>query len=310
MSFAAPATTATEARLGMLLMISAMLIAPGLDVFAKLLLERLSPAQVGAGRFLAQTLVLLPLLFLMRQATRPTRGHAAAGLFLGLALLCINLALREMPVANVIAIFFVEPLILTLLAALVLGERLGWRRLTAVAVGLVGAMVVLRPNLAAYGWAAIWPVATAVLFACYMLVTRVMTVAGGRIALQFWTGVFAMLVLGLGTAIGALAMPGSAPVLMPTERELALFLAMGALAAFAHQLIVLALARVEAGVVAPFQYLEIVSATTLGWLVFGDFPDAMTWAGTAIIVSAGLYVYHRESRVARQAPPLEPEARG
>jgi S-adenosylmethionine uptake transporter len=306
----AATSTSSEARLGMTLMICAMLIVPGLDVMAKLLMERLSPAQVGLGRFVAQSLVLLPVLFLAGQAVRPGRGHAAAGVFLGLALLCINLALREMPVANVIAIFFVEPLILTLLAALLLGERLGWRRLTAVAVGLAGALVVLRPNLAAYGWAAAWPLATALFFSFYMLVTRVMTLSGGRVALQFWTGVFAMLTLGAGTAIGAALAPEAAPVLWPTERELLLFLAIGVLAAGAHQLIVIALSRAEAGVVAPFQYLEIVSATALGWLVFGDFPDAMTWAGTAIIIGAGLYVFHRESRVARAAPPLEPEARG
>ncbi|MEM9145299.1 MAG: DMT family transporter, partial [Pseudomonadota bacterium] len=68
-------------------------------------------------------------------------------------------------------------------------------------------------------------------------------------------------------------------------------------AALSHRLILMALARVEAGLAAPFQYIEIVSATLLGWLVFGDFPDALTRAGTAIIVCAGLYVFHRESRM-------------
>lgn len=295
---------------GMALMVGAMLLVPGLDAIAKLLLERLPPAQVGLGRFLAQSLVLAPLVLLAGQWTRPAALHAAAGVFLGLALFSINSALQHMPIANAIAIFFVEPLMLTLLAALVLGERLGWRRLAAVAVGLIGALVVLRPNVAAYGWAAAWPLAAAFAFACYMLVTRVMAIRGGRLALQFWTGVFAMLTLAAGTAAGATIGSAVAMPLMPTPREFALFAAMGLLAAVAHQMIAHALARVDAGVVAPFQYLEIISATLLGWIVFGDFPDPVTWLGTAIIVGAGIYVFHRERTLAlsgaRSAGPPPP----
>jgi len=296
----------TEATTGMLLMIGAMLIVPGLDTIAKLLVERLSPAQVGAGRLLAQSLILLPVVLIAGQWGAPGRLHALAGVFLGTALLCLNTALIALPVANAIAIFFVEPLILTLLGGLLLGERLGWRRLSAVAVGLAGALVVLRPNLAAYGSAALWPLATAVLFACYMLTTRVMTRSGGRLALQFWTGAFAALVLAGGAVGAALFDPGGGALLLPTGREALLFAAMGALAAVAHAMIVGAIARIEAGAVAPFQYLEIISATLLGWLVFGDFPDGMTWAGTTLIVAAGIYVFHRERRLAREAAPARP----
>jgi len=285
------------------LMVVAMLMAPGLDTIAKLLVERLSPAQVAAGRFLMQTLVLLPVVWVMRVREVPTAMHLLAGVLLGLSLLCLNMALTVLPVANAIAIFFVEPLILTLLGAAVLGERLGWRRLAAVGVGLVGALLVLRPNVALYGWAAAWPLATAVLFALYMLTTRAMTRTGGRLALQFWVGAFAALVLSSGAGLSALADPGGGALLMPDGREIALFVAMGLLAALAHALLIGALARVEAGVVAPFQYFEILSASLLGWLVFGDFPDGATWAGTAIIVAAGVYVFHRERRLARAARP-------
>ncbi|GMG84255.1 DMT family transporter [Paralimibaculum aggregatum] len=298
--------TAPKPILGMGLMIGAMLIAPGLDVIAKLLMERLTPAETGAGRFLAQSIVMLPIILFAGGLKRPRPGHAAAGMFFGLTILAINLALREMPVANTIAIFFVEPLILTLLAALILGERLGWRRLAAVAVGLIGALVVLRPNLAAFGWAAVYPLAAALCFASYMLVTRAMSRTGGPLTLQFWTGVFAMLTLGAGMAVGALAAPEAAPVLLPNGRELALFLLIGVFAALVHQMITRALMHIEAGVAAPLQYIEIVSATLLGLAVFGDFPDALTWAGTAIIIAAGIYVFHRERRLARIAAAAPP----
>ncbi len=276
---------------GMLLMASAMLLVPALDVISKLLMARLSPLEVTAARFLAQTLVLLPLVLRPQQISRPGPGQALAGLLLGMTLLSFNFAIREMPIANALAIFFVEPLLLTLLAALLLREELGLRRLVAVLVGLAGALLVLRPNVAAYGATALLPLATALFFSCYMLTTRVMSQRGSPLLLQFWTGVFAALTLLLALAFT------SSQSLNPTHysdltwRDGALVLALGLVAAVGHQLIVRALALVEAGVLAPFQYLELVSATLLGWLVFGNFPDGMTWVGTAVIVAAGLYVF-------------------
>ena len=287
--------TDAERLLGASMMIGAMLIAPGLDVIAKLLLDRLSPAQVAAGRFIVQTLVLAPVLMRPGISRRPAPGHALAGLCLGAALVCLNNALTVMPVANAIAIFFVEPLILTALGALVLKERIGWRRVAAIAVGLVGALVVLRPNVAEYGATALFPLATALFFAFYMLITRAMSRhRRGGAGLQFWSGAFAAMALVLAAlAEGAVAEGPRVGLFELNGREWLLFAGLGALAALSHRLIVLALTRVEAGIAAPFQYLEIVSATLLGWLVFGDFPDALTWAGTAIIVGAGLYVFHR-----------------
>lgn len=84
----------------------------------------------------------------------------------------------------------------------------------------------------------------------------------------------------------------------PVGFDWTLIAAMGLIGVAAHQMLAHGLARAEASQVAPLQYLEIVSATALGWLVFGNFPDLLTWAGTAIIISAGLYVFHRERRVA------------
>ena len=118
---------------GVALMAGAMFFAPFMDMFAKLLTETMSPGAIGLGRFLAQTLILLPFVIATGQWGRPTRLHLLAGIFLGAALLAINAALKHMPIPNAIAIFFVEPLILTLMSAVILGEKLGWRRLSAAA---------------------------------------------------------------------------------------------------------------------------------------------------------------------------------
>ena len=283
-------------RAGLLLAVVAFLIAPGMDVFAKLT-QTLSPGMIMTGRFAVVSVFLLPLMMWAGQMIRPRAGHWAAGVFLGFALLCFNTALTVMPIANAIAIFFVEPLILTLLSALLLGERIGWRRISAVCVGLVGAMIVIRPNFEEYGTTALLPLGTAVFFACYMLVTRVMTQAGDRLALQFWTGISAMLVmLGASVIWSGLEMPGL-ELSWPDRGELLLFAGMGVVAVITHQMIANALARAEAGVVAPIQYLEIVSAVLFGWWIFGDLPDLLTWIGGAIIIASGVYVFHRERQL-------------
>ena len=285
---------------GVALMAGAMLFAPFMDMFAKLLTETMSPGAIGLGRFLAQSLILLPFVVGLGQWRRPTWLHLLAGIFLGGALLSINAALKHMPIPNAIAIFFVEPLILTLMSAAILGESLGWRRLAAVSAGLIGAMIVIRPNWAAFGPAAVYPLITAFCFASFLLITRVMTQQGGRVALQFWIGVSAMGALAVVTLIGD---HFGAPALVlswPGQWELLLLACMGLLAAVSHQLIANAFARAEAGALAPLQYLEIISAVLIGWFVFGDFPDRLTWAGTAIIIGAGVYVFYRERQLARR----------
>jgi drug/metabolite transporter (DMT)-like permease len=290
-----------SALIGMAFMAVGALTVPTLDVISKLLLERLPTAQVGAGRLLVQSLVLVPCVVVAGQMRLPHPLQLAAGGFLGLAVYALNAALREMPVANAIAIFFVQPLILTLLAGFLLGEGVGWRRLTAVLVGLLGALVVLRPNVGAYGWAAAWPLAAAVFFASYMTISRGLSRRGGHLAHTLWTGTAAMVViLVLGALLAAAEAPEST-FLMPTLREALLFLTAAVLGILVTQCFLQALSRADASALAPLGYLEIVAATGLGWLVFGDFPDALTWVGTAIIVSAGIYVIHRERVLARRA---------
>ena len=291
---------------GLTIITIAFLFAPLLDVFAKLLTQTVSPGMVGLGRFFLASVLLAPLVSLTGQWIRPVAGHWAAGALLALALLCFNSAIRVMPIANAIAIFFVEPLLLTVLSALILKERIGWRRILAVIIGLIGAVIVIRPNWAAFGPVAVLPLGTALCFACYMILTKILVTGGKPLALQFWTGVSAALVLLAATVVGHGHGIAVLTLSVPDARELLLFAAMGVTAVIAHQMILLALQRVDASIVAPMQYLEIVSATLFGWWIFGDFPDRLTWLGTGIIIASGVYVFHRERRAAvtpAAAPP-------
>ena len=146
---ASPARSRSEAELGMLFMGSAMLLVPGMDALAKLLSAQLTPYQITFLRFLLQALLLGGILAWQRALAVPPRALpklALAGTLVAAAIGFLVWSVSILPLANAIAIFFVEPLVLTLFSALFLGERIGGPRLVAVAVGFAGALVVIRPN--------------------------------------------------------------------------------------------------------------------------------------------------------------------
>jgi drug/metabolite transporter (DMT)-like permease len=204
--------------------------------------------------------------------------------------------LQYLPLANNTALFFIEPLLLTLISAVALREPVSLRQWLAVIIGLGGALIVLRPNWAAYGPAAIFPVAAGACFAGFLALTRVVGGRDDALTLAFWTGVAASVVLLAIMAFGLVAeaeAPASsgAVLALPALGVWPLLLGVGAIAAATNVLTALALKRAGAGVLAPFQYLEILSATLLGWLIFDEIPDLLTGCGAAIIVGSGLYVF-------------------
>jgi S-adenosylmethionine uptake transporter len=289
---------------GMLIMVLAMLMAPGMDALAKSLAATVPPGQVAWGRFVFQTIFLLPAVLTMRR--KPLRRlhlHAARGALLAGGTLLFFWAVKYLPLADAIALFFVEPLVLTLFSALFLGEPIGWRRMTAVAVGFGGALVVIRPSWEIFGPAALLPLGTAVCLAGYLVLTRHLARWEGAGAMQLWAGIFGTAVLSLALAIGAAAGIDVVDPVWPSAWEWMLLTGIGLLSAITHLLVVFAFRRAPAGVLAPFHYLEIISATLLGLLIFGEFPNATTWVGVAIVVGSGLYVFHRERRLARTVMP-------
>ncbi len=288
-----------EVELGMLLMTLAMLLFPVSDALAKFLTATLTPVQITAARFLLQSLVLLPVLLIYKGGRLPAPGvrHLALGALIALAVICLFSGLHHLPLANNTALFFIEPLLLTLISALALRESVSLRQWVAVAICLVGALIVLRPNWAAYGPAAIFPVAAGALFAGFLALTRVVGGRDDALTLAFWTGAAAALVLVLIMGLGLLV--GGRPIMPPSPLALGLWpplLSVGAIAAATNVLTALALRRAGAGVLAPFQYLEILSATLLGWLIFSEIPDRLTGLGAAIIVGSGLYVFTHQGQ--------------
>ncbi|MGR3250404.1 MAG: DMT family transporter [Paracoccus sp. (in: a-proteobacteria)] len=285
--------------LGMGVMALAMLLLPMGDAITKALTAVAPPFEVTVWRATAQALWFVPVaLVLRRRLGGPlvTRAAVLSGACLIGVSFCLISAFQHMPIATAIAIFFLEPLLLTLLAGPLLSEVPGPRRLAAVGVGLVGALVVIRPNFAVYGPVTLMPVLAALLYALNVVVMRSATRRQSALSLQIGAAACAA-VLGLVALAGAWAM-GRAPASLMHAPDWAQFaiIGAGALAAVTFLMITQAFSLAEASMLAPLQYLEIVGATVIGWIVFGDLPDGWTWVGTAIILSAGLYIWHRERR--------------
>ena len=296
---------------GIVIMTVAMLIVPSMDVLAKLLTRSMPALEVAFARFVGQLLVSAVVGVVIGEARRliPQRpaGHVVRGLFLAATSLLFFSALVSMPLTEALAIAFAEPMILTAVSPWLLGETVGWRRWAACGVGFLGTLVILRPSVEQFGATAFLPLAGAFTFAGYHVMTRRLSGQGGLTAVQFTTGLVGSVALGIGlsgaAAIGAL----DRPVVWPSGSGWAIFFGIGILSFVTHGMIVTAFSHAPAAVLAPFGYLEIVSATTLSILVFGDVPDAPTLFGIGLIVASGLYIVHRE-RVRGRSRVLPPSA--
>ncbi|WP_299810974.1 DMT family transporter [uncultured Roseibium sp.] len=287
--------------LAIALMSSAMLIVPVMDIIAKYLSADLPPLEVTFGRFFFQFLICLVLAAVTGRVTG-LRGHHPLinylrGIFLAAASLCFFTAVKFMSVATAISIFFVEPMVLTILAALILKEQVGIRRIAAILVGLAGAIIILRPNLAEIGLVSLLPVATAFLFSFYLLLNRLYPVTDGLLTIQFSAGLSGSLLLGAALLAANVAGFEDMTFVMPSGGQTGFLALIGLISFAAHGLVVAAFQRGSASLLAPLQYIEIVSATLFGYLVFSDFPDGPTWLGIALIVGSGLYITYRERKV-------------
>lgn len=288
---------------GMAIMLGAMLILPGMDAIAKYMAVSagMSPAQVTFYRFFFQLVATLPMLVRLGglRALTPERPwfNLLRGVLLAAAALLFFTAVKYMPLADVFAIYFVEPFMLTCLSALILGERVGWPRWVAIAVGFGGAMIVIQPSFQAFGLTALLPVGCAFLFACYLLMNRASGPADTPLAMQTFAGIGGTLFMGATILLGhGAALPDFAPSLPQTPLGWLLVVTLGTLSGYGHLMVVKAFRAAPASLLAPFHYFEIVSATALGFLVFGEFPTASKWLGVAIIVGSGLFMIWRERR--------------
>ncbi len=305
----------TVAR-GMVLMVIAMLLLPLMDGLAKVLAVnyQVTAGQTTFGRFFVQASLLAPVIIVIYgpKALVPKQVfiNLLRGAIMSLAVMIFFATLRYMPIADAIAVFFIEPFILTVLSVIILKEQVGWRRRIAVLCGFAGAMFIIQPSYQVFGAVSLMPIATAFLFAVYLILTRQFAAEDNAMSMQFVAGIGGVLMLTCVLSVGNMLNweDFSSPDIPEFGIRWLLIFAIGALATVGHLMVVMAFRLASASILAPFQYLEIVTATSLGYWLFGDFPDALKWFGIAIIVSSGIYLFLREKAVSEQdAVPQSPE---
>ncbi len=280
---------------GLMFMATAMLVVPVIDALAKNLSDTIPAIEVAWLRFVVGSLFLVPFvlykngsgaLWIPRMGLHFLRGAGIAG-----ATAFFFAAVAFMPLADVAAIFFIEPLILTIFSAVFLGDHIGWRRISAVIVGFAGAMLIIRPGFGEFGAVALLPLGAAVCFAGYMTLTKILSDSTDAWTMQALANLSGIITLGFVILIHS---PTRDALAFPAPVEAAQIVMIGVVAIFCHTLIILSLKKVRAAVVAPFQYLEIIGATFWGFVFFRDFPDLQTWIGILIIVGSGIFVFYRE----------------
>jgi drug/metabolite transporter (DMT)-like permease len=273
---------------GIAFMCGAVILLPVMDAISKSLTESYSPVQIAAVRFGCLLLLLGPLT-LRRSGRAALRAPGLGMLFLrGLLLSTSSVlfvaALAHVPLATAQSIVLVFPLIVTAVSPALLGEQVGPVRKAAVAVGFGGALLIIRPGLEPVGVGQLCALASAVVYAVYAVMTRRMRGGTGRMTQLLWT------------VIGALVLTGAlAPFdwRAPGPADLALMALCGLLSGTAHLLIIAAYSEAEASTVVPFSYLQIGIGAAIGYTVWGNLPDALGWAGIALVVGAGIVVAMR-----------------
>lgn len=285
----------TPAARGILLILAANLGFAGMDAVSKTLTMEYSVAQILWVRFafFAAFATVLALRHgnVARQfrTDRPVFQIARSALLVA-EIGCFILAFRYMPLAETHSIGAVFPLVITALSALWLGEAVGVRRWTAVCIGFLGMLVILRPGFAVFDPIALLPLAGAVMFAVYQVMTKVLSRTDSMETILLYTG-------WIGVAILTFIAPFHWQ--WPDARGWGLLLLAGLLGSIGHMTVIKALEIAPASVLQPFNYTLLIWATGIGFVVFGDLPDAWTVAGASIIVASGLYVWWREQVRAR-----------
>ena len=275
--------------LGLVLMAAAMFVIPLRDGIAKHMTDALPVFTIAWGTYVAAAIVVVPIAMRLhgREALLPAglKSQTARTFLLVGSMTVFFISIRTVPLANAISAYFVAPFVAAALAPFVLLERLTLPIICAVVGGFIGVIIVLRPD-GNFDANILWAVLAGILFAFYMLATRLAARQAPPMAALAYQALLGALVLtpfALWSGVGEIS------------SYLGLFAAVGVLQSLSHGLSIAAFRFAPAGILAPLVYLEIVAAVLVGFVVFGDWPEAHTWLGIAVILCAGALVAIKRS---------------
>ena len=270
---------------GIALMVGAMMVVPFMDALAKLLSSRYPVLQLVWARFFFHFLLVLPIALWRHgggvlAAPAPTL-QVGRGLCLMGATICFFAAIRTIPLADAIALIFFDAVIIVILSAVLLHERVPPGRLVASVIGLSGVLLIVQPGFGNFQWASLLALAAAFFFALYFLSTRYLSGNTPPLVMLAWQGVG-----------GFVVMSALVPLVWvsPTPADLAMMGALGVIGASGHLLLIRAFEYAEASLLAPFLYTEIIMQVLLGYWLFGDIPNRWAVAGIALIIGVGVYL--------------------
>lgn len=279
---------------GILLILAAMVFFSMSDSCSKLLGQMIPPIEVVWLRYSGFTLLMLPALLRRPALFRSSAPVLQIGRGLGLlgSALFFTAGLQFLAMADATAMSFVSPLFITALSIPVLGEKVGLRRWSAIVVGLLGVLIVVRPGTSAFNPASMFPLLSSVSWACGIVLTRKMSGSADHMVTT----------LGYAAITGWVVVSLMLPFVwvVPSWEAVAIGGFMACVSTAAQWLVVLGYRRANASVLAPFSYTQLVWSSLAGFLLFSMVPDLMTLAGAAVIIASGLYTAHRERIVARQ----------
>jgi S-adenosylmethionine uptake transporter len=260
------------------------------DAGVKWLTERYSVFQII---FVSNLFTLIPVALLIRHEgglhkLRPRHPWLVGlrSILLAIDMVLVFYAFVELPLADAYALIFAVPMVVTALSVPILGEKVGWRRWSAVVVGFIGVLIVLRPGIAELKAGHIAAISSALFFGLSLILVRRMGKDESAGGLIFWM-VVALL------AVSAPVMP---EVYVPMSGlDLGLMAVLGLLSGAGHLMLIRAFRLAPSAIVAPFHYSQMIWAVFFGLFLFGDIPDAWVISGSAVIIGSGLYILWRET---------------
>ena len=265
------------------------MVLPIMDGFAKYLSADLPILQITWARYFFTIIFIFPIMFFFYNRQLVWSDKPKLQILRGLILLCANIcffyAISIISLAKALTLAFIAPLIVTAFSPILLGEKVGLRRWTAVIIGFIGSLVVIRPGFLEINFASLAALGTGFMYGFYLIITRKLSTSDNPLLTLLLTGL-----------VGLVAVSGIMPFIWvnPDLSQWSMMAGIGVFACIGHLFLILSLKYADASKLAPLGYTEIIPNVIIGYYFFGNFPDNWTFIGLFIIVISGVYISRRE----------------
>ena len=265
------------------------MVLPIMDGFAKYLSADLPVLQITWARYFFTVAFTLPIMFFFNRKQLVWSDKPKLQIVRGLILLCANVcffySISVISLAKALTLAFIAPLIVTAFSPILLGEKVGLRRWTAVIIGFIGSLVVIRPGIVEINLASLAALGTGIMYGFYLIITRKLSTSDNPLLTLLITGL-------VGGLIASVIVPFI--WVKPSLNQWSMMAAIGIFACIGHLFLILSLKYADASKLAPLGYTEIIPNVIIGYYFFGNFPDNWTFLGLFIIIFSGIYISRRE----------------